>query len=561
MSERAEFTAWLAEHRGVQLEGDERIDSLCASRWVIQRSKGHRAATDDQLLAGLATRHWAGHTRPLLLDLGAGKGTVSLLFSARWPQAICVGIEAYEPSYLLSLKNRDLNLLRERFWPLLGDLRDPQVQARALAVLDDTLNRSTGGFDLICGAPPFMPLGTGVLPSDHQRVTGRFELRGGLEGYLEAMVNCLAQRETSRALLLIDGANELRALRSIEAFKDRIQLILHYHVSPWPDEPATYHLFVLRPVIPAHKISLHIRDDHGGDWSRDYQSLRSDLSLGGHERVHVLIPARLNSTRLPSKPLLDLGGSPLIARTAEMVLRAFSSSCVTVVSDSEAVLNAALEAKPTPPRTYLLNTECHSGSQRIAHAVEEWGDSVDVDWIINVQGDEPHLPHPILRALVSSLTEFSRRGIRVVTLVAPLPHEAEDKKRSLEDRSIVKVGLCALAEHRGEHPPHPETHSWAKAMFFTRSDTGTHVHVGVYAFRRDALSIVHATRGPLSLEEDLEQVAWMERGEEIGVVCLKTTPPLGINTEADLVRARAYELELKTSEDQSLSHLGRSRNK
>jgi len=266
----------------ISLEGDERVDLLRPGRWVVQRARGHRATTDDQLLAWAALRA-VGEARRgealRVLDLGAGKGVVTLWLSAALPRATFVGIEAFEQSYALSLKGRALNGLEARFTPLLGDLRDPasweaaRAAARALAEGEG----EGEGFDIICGAPPFMPLGAGVLPADPQRAAGRFELKGGVEGYLAACVALLARG--GRALILMDGLGEGRAREAARAAGLSCRALTR--VRPRPQAPPTYALLTLSREGGGAPVTadLHMREAAGEGWSAEYEEARALLGL------------------------------------------------------------------------------------------------------------------------------------------------------------------------------------------------------------------------------------------------------------------------------------------
>ena len=257
----------------------------------------------------------------------------------------------------------------------------------------------------------------------------------------------------------------------------------------------------------------------------------------------VFVPARLESTRLPRKPLLDLEGAPLIARVVEAVTRAVPAPRVVVVSDAQEVLEASMLAEPRPGHALLITEPCASGSERVAlayHALCDRGVIVDVTesaWLINVQGDEPLLPAESLTRLIGSLAWFEARGVSIVTLAAPLMSDAQhdvqhEMARLRADRGCVKACLRAP-----EDSTRPELR---EALYFTRSPTGEHLHIGVYAIHQSALSLVREPRGPLSRLEDLEQLAWMERGARVGVVCLDAPHPPGVDTPADLARTRAF---------------------
>src|SRR5512145_384080 len=186
----------------MQIYPDETIDRLTSTLQIIQKRRGHRAASDDTLLAWAAARACPDAVR--VLDLGSGKGTVAMLLLQRLSSCRVVGLEALEVSHDLALRNARLNSLTERWDPRLGDLRNPCALA------------GESKFDLITGAPPFKPVGTGVLPKDPQRAAGRFELRGGVDEYAEAAVRHLA--EGGKIVLLMDGL-ELSHSRAAHALK------------------------------------------------------------------------------------------------------------------------------------------------------------------------------------------------------------------------------------------------------------------------------------------------------------------------------------------------------
>ena len=124
---------------------DETQDRLTLRLRIIQKRRGHRAASDDTLLAWAAARACPDAVR--ILDLGSGKGTVAMLLLQRLPRCRVIGLEALEVSHDLAVSNTLLNDLVDRWEPRLGDLRDPSVLA------------GEPSFDLVTGAPPFMPVG------------------------------------------------------------------------------------------------------------------------------------------------------------------------------------------------------------------------------------------------------------------------------------------------------------------------------------------------------------------------------------------------------------------
>ncbi len=239
---------------------EETVDTLSRTLRIVQRRTGHRATSDDVLLA------WAGAeaapSARRVLDLGSGKGTVALLLCRRLPACRVVGVEADAVHHGLALRNAALNGLAERYEPRHLDLR---------AFEADT------PYDLVCGAPPFMPVGSGVLPRDPQRAAGRFELRGGIEDYARAARRALAT--DGRAVLLMDGRSDARTRLALEAAGLGLREVIE--IRPRPARPATYRIYVcgLGAAAPLER-TLTMRGD-GEAWSAEYATIRAALDLPG----------------------------------------------------------------------------------------------------------------------------------------------------------------------------------------------------------------------------------------------------------------------------------------
>lgn len=281
----------IIENKGLILEGDERLDRLKEGRWIIHRTQGHRATTDDQLLAWAVVDFLALSSKTgedpsqgsfSILELGMGKGTVTLWLSSLLHYAYFFGIEAYQESYLLSLKNRQLNDLDTRFFPLLGDLRSPQMwKALDRLRIEQAAGQSKDGFDIIVGAPPFMPVGSGILPKDVQRACGRFELKGGVEDYLKATKACLSI--SGFAVILMDGANEARAMKAGE--REGLSLVRCVRIIPRPDRAPTYTILCFtrdqatKSFLPKKIEEIAMRNSKGDEWSKAYQMMRCKLGI------------------------------------------------------------------------------------------------------------------------------------------------------------------------------------------------------------------------------------------------------------------------------------------
>jgi len=248
---------------------------------------------------------------------------------------------------------------------------------------------------------------------------------------------------------------------------------------------------------------------------------------------HVVIPARYASTRLPGKPLLDIGGRPMIQRVVE---RACASGAEEVlVATDDARIAAAVHDPRDPARQIVVMTDpaLPSGTDRVAAvaAVRGWTDDTVV---VNVQGDEPFLPGILVDQAAGLLAGDPSAGI--ATLAAPIASIEE-----FLDPNVVKVvagqGGAALYFSRA---PIPWSRDGApEGLASQREFAGALRHVGLYAYRVGTLRRI--TRlGPSALEqrERLEQLRALENGVRILVgLCLEDPAP-GVDTAADLERAR-----------------------
>jgi tRNA1(Val) A37 N6-methylase TrmN6 len=243
---------------------DETQDRLTSKLRIIQKRKGHRAASDDTLLAWAAARAHPGATR--VLDLGSGKGTVAMLLLQRLPGCCVVGLEALEISHDLALRNAQLNGLTDRWEPRLGDLRDMSSLADQIA------------FDLVTGAPPFMPLGSGVPPADLQRVAGRFELRGGVEEYSAAAARHIGPR--GKFVVLMDGLEQSRSRAKLALNATGFFLHTVLEIRPRPGQNPIYWIFEasLEPG-PVVRELLFLRSREQSESSCEYELIRREMDV------------------------------------------------------------------------------------------------------------------------------------------------------------------------------------------------------------------------------------------------------------------------------------------
>lgn len=272
---------------------------------------------------------------------------------------------------------------------------------------------------------------------------------------------------------------------------------------------------------------------------REAKKLKPPTAVG-------IIPARLDSTRLPEKALLDLGGAPLIVRVLERVRRSTSFRAVVVATDSVKIADVVRAAGG---RAVITSLEHPSGLDRVAEAAGELEDDV----FVNVQGDEPFVSPAGLDHLVSL---FRNPDVVLGTLATPFP-EYED----LRDPNRVKVVMDRMgralyfsrspiprgSEVAGAIGTAPGGTPGAGRVPQALPTTAAFLHVGVYAYRRETLFEL-ARLGPCPLErtEKLEQLRALWNGIPIHVA-VGDYGSLGIDTPEDLERARRMYREGRES--------------
>lgn len=235
-------------------------------------------------------------------------------------------------------------------------------------------------------------------------------------------------------------------------------------------------------------------------------------------RVVCVIPARVNSNRLPGKPLQLLGGEPLISVVARRALTLDFADQVVVASDDERVLEAVAG---TPEIVGIMTSRApRNGTERVAEAV--FGAGIAADVIVNLQGDEPFVP----RAAVDGLLALFETGEDLATVAGPLEPSQET------DPSVVKVLIRdgrAAAFSRAV-PPHAPGEAWAR-------------HLGIYGYRPEALRRwMSAPEVADEVTHRLEQLRPLESGHRMGVAIIREVVPPGIDTPEDLIRAERYLL-------------------
>ncbi len=240
---------------------------------------------------------------------------------------------------------------------------------------------------------------------------------------------------------------------------------------------------------------------------------------------HVLIPARLGSTRLPRKPLADIGGLPMIVRVARRATQS-SAASVTVAADDDEIVTAC---RASGVAAVLTGTHHSSGSERLAEAARALGFATD-EIIVNVQGDEPMIGPALIDACAELL---ARRPDCVMSTAAHAIRGAVDFQNPNIVKVVLDAGGAALYFSRAPIP-------WPRDGGPMDSTAAPLRHVGLYAYRAAFLQrYPRLAPSPLERVEQLEQLRVLWHGERIAVHVGTGEPGLGIDTPADLEAVRA----------------------
>ncbi len=238
---------------------------------------------------------------------------------------------------------------------------------------------------------------------------------------------------------------------------------------------------------------------------------------------HIIIPARLASSRLPGKILEEISGKPLIQHVYENALLCSAKSVVVGVDDKK-VFDIAKAFGATVCMTKL---EHENGTDRLSEVVQQLGLGDD-EIIVNIQGDEPLMPKEAVLQAVKAMVDHPDAA--VATLCLRIQEQEE-----ILDQNIVKVVLdknnFALYFSRAPIP-------WDRTAFNIKNNP-YYRHVGLYAYRAKTLQKYSQwEKSPLERIEMLEQLRVLWQGEKIHVSMINQALPPGIDTEEDLERFR-----------------------
>ncbi len=240
----------------------------------------------------------------------------------------------------------------------------------------------------------------------------------------------------------------------------------------------------------------------------------------------AIIPARYASTRLPGKPLLKIGKQTMIQRVYQQCSKVAAFAKVVVATDDERIVQ---EVKQWNGNVVLTKSNHQSGTDRCSEVLAQMNktDSINYDFVINVQGDEPFIQPEQLEDILSILTPSVEIGTLIKTI---------DTTEELFDPNKPKVIIRndGTAIYFSRHPiPYQrgtEEKEWLTANSYFK-------HIGIYAYRSDILTRLAALPvSGLEIAESLEQLRWIENGFSIQTK-ITNQESLGIDTEADLRKA------------------------
>jgi 3-deoxy-manno-octulosonate cytidylyltransferase (CMP-KDO synthetase) len=243
---------------------------------------------------------------------------------------------------------------------------------------------------------------------------------------------------------------------------------------------------------------------------------------------HVVIPARFAASRLPGKPLLPVGGRPLIQWVWQCA-RASSAASVIIATDDARIFDSA---QGFGADCLMTSARHASGTDRIAEVVRVKGFAAD-DIVVNLQGDEPMMPAAVIDEVAEALS--TRPQFDIATAVTPIVSLMEFLDTSCVKALRARDGQALYFSRAAVPWPRDSVAAGQPTRF-----AGAWRHIGIYAYRVRSLE-QFASWPPTPLEETerLEQLRALEHGMRIHLVTLAEAPPAGVDTPEDLERVRA----------------------
>lgn len=245
----------------------------------------------------------------------------------------------------------------------------------------------------------------------------------------------------------------------------------------------------------------------------------------------VIIPARYASSRLPGKPLADLGGKPMVVRVADQARKSGAAEII-IATDHEAIARVAEDAGYA---ALMTRSDHATGTDRLAEVVEQrrFGPR---DIVVNVQGDEPLIAPGLIRRVAVNLA--AQRDAQIATACHPISAAGD-----VANPNVVKVVLdhAGFALYFSRAPIPFARDEYARGIEAVPKGLPVYRHLGLYAYRCAFLRAFKQLK-PAAIErfEALEQLRALAHGYRISVVVSRGAPHAGVDTPADLERLREH---------------------
>lgn len=238
---------------------------------------------------------------------------------------------------------------------------------------------------------------------------------------------------------------------------------------------------------------------------------------GTCSRFAIIIPARYDSSRYPGKPLALLRGAqgdtrPLIRRSWDCARQVAGASAVWVATDDERIAEVVIGFGG---QVVMTSADCRNGTERCADALAQLGPVAEI--VVNLQGDAPLTPGFVVEVLIEALAADTGAGVATPAVAC-----SEGVYRHLmADQAAGRVGGTTVVANRGGHALYfsKRVIPYVPAAWAGKAHTAVHLHLGLYAYRPEALT-AYAAMPPSQLEdlEGLEQLRFLDAGQPIRVV-------------------------------------------
>jgi 3-deoxy-manno-octulosonate cytidylyltransferase (CMP-KDO synthetase) len=256
----------------------------------------------------------------------------------------------------------------------------------------------------------------------------------------------------------------------------------------------------------------------------------------------IIIPARFASTRLPGKPLREIGGKPIIRWVYEKAMKSRLKDDVVIATDDERIRQAG---EAFSAEVAMTSPDCRSGTDRCMEAIR----GREADIIVNLQGDEPFIRPDMVDMLFDAMV---KEHLDMATLCSPIVDEEEYTNPNTVKVVLDKSGFALyfsrspipyFSVHGSPFTVHGNSQSEHLSPFTFHLSRCIYKHIGIYAFSRSFIEkYVTMEKSPLEETESLEQLRVLENGYKIKVL-LTDYDGFGIDTEEDLKRAQSVFLK------------------